>query len=461
MLLTRPTRLSALTPLQVRPVRAAGEHRMDAIERHVRCAPVLWLLGGLHLSLAVLLAARAARAWPRGALVNAIAGLWLATGALQMLSSLANGLLREDLSLGVRNAFSLTSLGWIIAGLSVAAGATSALTLRQQGALFARLAIYTLLLGLPILAALSFGVPAGHLQSPVSSLLGQGEFVQAFTSIQLSVEEYTFGATIPRLILMYPWAPALGIGSLGLLLISTAASRASVRAAGMAGAAFGVVFSWSRLAIVLAIASMCVLAVLRWPPRARLGLALVLLLGLATLSTCSGSFHLAGQGFDAISSVRPGSSEARELIYLRSWQGFLDSPWIGWGWVGASVHPIEHLPIGSHSSVFGTLYTGGVLVFITFAAAMVLTLGALLRVRPASPGGAHVRNVALCLHLVLCVTSLYEALYSLALPCYFYFFFIGRALRTEPVEIPREPPRSTPLRRLPVPFTSDQESFHA
>ncbi|MFL6695204.1 MAG: O-antigen ligase family protein, partial [Ramlibacter sp.] len=443
-------------------LRAAPESdETQAVERHVRWAPLLWVLGVLHIGLAALVAWRAVRDWPRGAVVNAIVALWLATGIMQALSSVLNGILQWDLARGLRNVLSLTSVGWVMVGLIVAAGATSTLSLRQQSALFSRLAIYTLLIGAGTQAGLSAGLPLTHFQSPVSWLLGSGEFSQAFTSIQLSVDEETLGTVVTRLILMYPWAPALGFGSLGLLLISTGTSHPALRAAGIAGGAFGVVFSWSRLAIVLAVVCVCALAVMRWPARVRLWLALVLAMAGTAAWVASGQLPLLHEAATAIFEARAGSSEARDLIYAESWRGFLESPWVGWGWVGQSLHPTEYLPIGSHSSVFGTLYTGGLLVFVPFASAMLLTVAALLRSGGASPAERHGRNVALCLQLVMCVSSFYEALYSLALPCWFYFHFIGKALAAEPLRTTVGPSRASALRDWSVPARPEQESIHA
>lgn len=463
MPLTRTVRASALAADRLRaPLRAPAPMRRTAIEWHVRLAPLLWVAGLLHLAMAALLAWGAARRWPRGLLANAVIALWLAIGAMQMLSSVLNGLLAGDVLLGIRNAFSLTAVGWIAAGLALAAGAGSPLSLREQGDLFSRLAIYTLLAGVATFAALQAGLPATQLQSPVSLLLGDGEFAQAFTSIQLSVQEFTWDAVRTRLILLYPWAPALGIGSLGLLLVSSCADSAFLRAAGIAGGAFGVLASWSRSALLLSIACIALLAVLRCPPRVRLAVLVLPLLALVAAAAFSDHVPLLRQLWEAIEDARAGSSEARSLIYDESWRGFLQSPWIGWGWVGSSVHPTEHLPVGSHSSVFGTLYTGGLAVFLPFAAAMLLTTVAVLaRALPARAGN-HACQVALCLQLVLLGASLFESLYSLALPCYFIFHFIGKALAAEPAPAaaPAPAPPAGALRVL-RPSAFFEETVHA
>jgi O-antigen ligase len=140
--------------------------------------------------------------------------------------------------------------------------------------------------------------------------------------------------------------------------------------------------------------------------------------------------------YGSLHAARAGSSLARDIIVDESWAAFLRSPWIGYGWVGESVHPTEYLPIGSHSTIYGTLYTGGLLVFTTFALAM-LAIVALLAWRLAREQDAQERKdleVALCLALVLCISSRYEALYSLSLPCFFYFSWIGSAIGRPPLQ---------------------------
>jgi O-antigen ligase len=162
-----------------------------------------------------------------------------------------------------------------------------------------------------------------------------------------------------------------------------------------------------------------------------------------------GPFGLIDELYGSLNGARAGSSLARDIIVDESWAAFLRSPWIGYGWVGESVHPTEHLPIGSHSTIYGTLYTGGVLVFTTFALAMAVMI-ALLGWRLACEKDTQRRKdieVAMCLALILCISARYEALYSLSLPCFFYFAWIGAAAgRLHP-----EPARASETKRAREP----------
>jgi O-antigen ligase len=122
---------------------------------------------------------------------------------------------------------------------------------------------------------------------------------------------------------------------------------------------------------------------------------------------------------------------ARELIYEKSWEGFLQSPIIGHGWIGESVHPKELLPIGSHSTIYGLLYTGGLPTLAAFIVALSLTLSAIVW-RYVSVGAQDRRRTGILMGigvtLCLVMNCRYEALYSLTLPCLFLFTWIGACI---------------------------------
>ena len=137
---------------------------------------------------------------------------------------------------------------------------------------------------------------------------------------------------------------------------------------------------------------------------------------------------------DSVNGARAGSSLARELIYEKSWEGFLQSPIIGHGWIGDSVHRKETLPIGSHSTIYGLAYTGGLPTLAAFLFAMSMTLLALawrfLRLAYDDPRRSSVL-VGLGLALCLAAYCRYEALFNLTLPCLFLFTWIGACLKSD------------------------------
>ena len=423
----RPPRLGADSS----PAPQKAEPLARALATVIRWSPLLWLCGLLYASLAVLLVAMAGRRWPRPALLALTCWLWIGVGVAQAVASVLNGIVVGDLALGLRNALSFTVLGWMVAGLAMAAGASMGQRGERLASLMAWLAMYTLVLGVPSLMLSWSGVEEMTWTTPVLLLAGDGDAVRFYASALFFVRESTLGELTTRLCLMYPWSPALGIGSVGLGLICSRVDHRGWRWLGWAGSALGIVFSWGRLAMGCTLVVAALMLLLRLPPWLR-AMAVLGGLCLALLAYLN--------GFDAVSAVvdtqaavgeaRSGSSMARTLIYEASWAGFLESPWIGHGWVGESVHRIEHLPIGSHSTVFGTLYTGGVPVFGAFVIAMLATLAAIVA---AAAGTRDVDQrkdlaVAFCLWVVLCMSSFYESLYSLTLPCFFFFVWIGATL---------------------------------
>jgi O-antigen ligase len=117
------------------------------------------------------------------------------------------------------------------------------------------------------------------------------------------------------------------------------------------------------------------------------------------------------------------------LIYEKSWEGFLRSPLFGYGWIGPSVHPKEMLPIGSHSTIYGLLYTGGLLTFGAFAIALAMTLLAgMIRLLTVSADRRDEIIVMILLSGTLLIFCKYESLFSVTLPCSYIFAFIGGAL---------------------------------
>lgn len=401
------------------------------LDRLTRWAPALWLLGLLHASMAVWLLITPLRRWPKVRVIHVLAGLWLAVGLLQSVSALLNGVWLGDWTLGLRHAVSFTAVGWLFAGFALAAGASLHLAGADAARLFARLGAFTLGLGLLTLLGTALGLLPDALPTPLSAMAPGSEVLRQYAGVKLFHEESTLGASTTRLVLMYPWAPALGVGSLGLALVSSRCAHAGWRWAGLLGGLLGVLFSWSRLAQGACVLTFALLFLLRAAPTLRWSILLPAMTAASVLILVGTTPVELMEGlYGSVNSVRAGSSQARDLIVEESWAGFLQAPWIGYGWVGESVHPIENLPIGSHSTIYGTLYTGGLLVFTAFALALMGLLASIVwrLVHETETERRKDLQVALCLGIALLMAARYESLYSLSLPCYFYFVWMGMAL---------------------------------
>jgi hypothetical protein len=93
------------------------------------------------------------------------------------------------------------------------------------------------------------------------------------------------------------------------------------------------------------------------------------------------------------------------------------------------------LPIGSHSTLYGLAYTGGLPALAAFCFALFITAAALtwrlMQLADSDPRRSRVL-VGLGLTLSLATFCRYETLSNLTLPCLFLFTWIGACLGGNP-----------------------------
>ncbi len=447
-----------------------GPHLFHLFLKYV---PLLWVLGALTPIAALTVVRLAVGRWPRGVLVNLVVCSWFAIGASQAMATLLNGLEIGSPAKGVANSFGFGVSGWILGGLAIAAGAGHRLCGQRTIRATTWLGGYILILSAVAAVARLAGMHALSISPTLVSLfLPPSPSVNFYASALLFQTEETLGEATTRLVLFFPWTTGLGLGGLAIAFISTLDRDYRWRAIGFAGGAVGVVFSWSRIAIATMIGVGALLLFFRLPKLCRLAVVGMLLLSLFGLALDGiNPFLEITRARDTANQARAGSSMARDLIYQKSWEGFLQSPVIGHGWIGESVHRIESLPIGSHSTIYGLLYTGGLPTASTFVLAMLLTLGAVLCRLPASyRRGYMARNkilVAIALTFCLATYCPYEALYNLTLPCVFLFTWIGACIGNqndvpEPLQKSPSTPAPAPVIRAlgPVPAPRNRSAFH-
>ncbi|WP_374307588.1 O-antigen ligase family protein [Methylocella sp.] len=410
-------------------------------QTYLRAIPLLWILGVLAPAGALALVKLARERWPRGAMINVIVWSWFAIGLSQACAAILNGVALGEYARGFANAFGFGVVGWIFGGLAIAAGAAHRLDDARSIRAVCWVGFYMLMLA----GVAALGVAAHKRElyvwpTPAGMLLPKSPSVTFYTAALIYQTEETLGELSTRLVLFFPWAPALGLGALAVTFISLLERNLPWRLLGAGGGAVGVVFSWSRIAIAALVVVGAFYAFLRAPRFVKLAVVGAGLCGLFALPL-AGIDPLAevAQIQDDVNGARAGSSLARELIYQKSFEGFLASPLIGNGWIGESVHAKENLPIGSHSTIYGLLYTGGAPTFAAFVLAMAATLCALLwrcaTLKAGDPRLAHAQ-AGLCLALCLALYCRYEALFNLTLPCVFLFVFIGAALARSPDAAP-------------------------
>ncbi|SFK51658.1 O-antigen ligase family protein [Methylocapsa palsarum] len=415
-------------PLEIEWLR--GATMFDAFLRGI---PVLWGLGVLTPAGALMLGKLAYERWPRGALVNLVVYSWIAIGVSAACAAILNGIAIDDFAKGFGNAFGFGVFGWVFGALAIAAGAAHRLDDARTIRAMTMVGGYIIILGAIAAVARAFGMRELELwPTPLGLILPSSPSVSFYTVTSVFQSEETLGEASMRLILFFPWTTGLGLGGLAITFISALERDLRRRFVGVGGGLVAVVFSKSRIAIATLVAVGALLVFLKLPLRWR-----IVVVGLAIV----GFFIASINGFDPIETVkllrdeingaRAGSSLARELIYEKSWEGFLQSPLIGHGWIGESVHKREVLPIGSHSTIYGLAYTGGAPTLAAFFFALAATLAALAwRLRRLAYGDPRRDRMLVGLGLALCLAIFcrYETLSNLTLPCLFLFTWIGACL---------------------------------
>lgn len=396
-----------------------------ALARYYRWLPVLWFCGIDVLVMLALTARLALRRWPTGTLINVIFLAWMLVSMTQALSVLYNWSVADLPLTGLAiNLLKMTVVGWTILGLGMAVGYGSDLASPTAVRGTMRLALWIIGFGtLGLLLGMVTGLDKIWLQTPMRLIVGPGRG----SDFYLLAKFYVVDDGVRRVILFFPWATALSLGGICLILIATCERDVRWRIAGYLGGIFAVIFSYSRMGYVALPVALCV--PLAW----RAG-SVVLLCGLAL--TCTLALAITIMNIDVVEliqrfiaefhSYRAGSSLGREWIYEASWRAFLRSPYFGWGWVGPSIISEEVLPIGSHSTFFGTLYTGGLTTFVALVVAASLTFLALLWRAVSHPSDRT--TAALGVYVACLLFSFSDSFYSLVPPLLFALFFIGGTL---------------------------------
>lgn len=408
----------------------------------LRYTVVFWALGLLTLVQAIVITVLAFTRAPAGRLARAVAISWICIGGVQFIASILAGVWREQPGEGLIQLVSFGVLGWVMGGLAIWAGAAHCLSSGSVVRAVSKLGGSVIVLAVIGAVGVSLGLPRLVLPYTLPMLIAPNSIsAQLYGSLAIYISEETFGEQVTRLILFYPYTTALGLGGIGITLISLLEKDFRFRLLGMTGGLIAVVFSWSRLSL-----GALVLCVLGWvwlkaSFRLKLLFIFLALFALFAISVAGFDWPAAVMSVqDRIDGVRAGSSLARHLIYEKSWEGFLQSPIFGYGWIGPSVHPKEILPIGSHSTIYGLLYTGGIMTLAAFVIAITLTLASgAIRLFCEEGERRDEVIVMLLLSLTLLFFCKYESLFSITLPCSYIFAFIGGALE------PRQQTQISPL----------------
>jgi hypothetical protein len=183
------------------------------------------------------------------------------------------------------------------------------------------------------------------------------------------------------LILFFPWALVLGFAGIGIFFMSIHESSTFWKWIGIAGALVAVVGSLGRVSVV-AFALAIVFhtwvrsrSAAKWLLISILSIAVIVMVSIFNISPFDIVSELSGK----IVKSRPYSSEVRLQLNEETWKGIEKSPIVGNGWQGERIFPNVPMPIGSHSTILGVLYTGGISTFLFFCSAVLITFASLVK----------------------------------------------------------------------------------
>jgi hypothetical protein len=417
-----------------------------ALSGYVRLTPLLWASGLLApLGMALLAGSLFRKAHEKR--IGAAAFLWWLVGFMQAISVLVNWFdTGSSVWYFLYRLSSATVSGWFFLGAAIGVGQVYRLNSPKVVRAICLLGLYLLVLGtFSFGLGLMSGIEKLFIPSPIGLLLPKDlpATEYAFTMNFFTYEEI-LGKRIPRLILFYPWAVCLGFAGIAVCFIALCEKRLWWRRIGFSGGVMAVVGSMSRAAAIALLAAGVLYIWQTWHPRYRWAtVSLLCIVAVTFLSLDKPVVRHVSQFYDAMADLRPGSSDARQAGYYESKRRFLRSPLIGHGWPGDYLSDAIPMPVGSHSTVYGLLYTGGLFTFIPFCVAMLWTLAALFwRARSRDPAARSALSIAVALSIL----SYGEGIYSFAIPVLFAFCWLGAALRPNndqpsPVRVPEKATR--------------------
>jgi hypothetical protein len=274
------------------------------------------------------------------------------------------------------------------------------------------------MLGICVLAFMA-KVPDLLYNSPIERLTQNGKL---FYEVRLYLIDLDSGGL--RFTLFTPWAPALGLVACVYFLLALQESDKVWRTIGIVGSTAMLLASVSRGAFIFLPASMLLIWVWVAGNRAYLQLVLgFLVFWLALFSfTVTQAFESAIDGFVG---ARKSSSQLREVLQRVALDRWAEAPIWGHGKQIPGPKVLKGMPLGSHHTWIGLLFSHGVVGFGAILVAVVTTL-VMLALRSRSE---KIARVALAIMLVVVFTSMGESIEKLAYLIWPALVLVGIALR--------------------------------
>jgi O-Antigen ligase len=277
------------------------------------------------------------------------------------------------------------------------------------------------MLGLGVVAFVA-KLPALIYNSPIERITQNGKL---FYEVRLYVIDIDSGGV--RFTLFTPWAPALGLVACIYFFLALQESHKGWKAVGIVGATAMILASVSRGAFIFLPAAM--LLIWMWISANRAYLQLVAAFLIFWFGLFSFSIGQAYEGaIEGFKGARKSSSQLRDVIQrmgLDRWAN--EAPIWGHGKQIPGPKVLKGMPLGSHHTWIGLLFSHGIVGFAAILIASVTTVVLLARRAPVDP----LARVALAIMLVVLFTSMGESMEKLAYLFWPALVLVGMVFRPQ------------------------------
>jgi hypothetical protein len=395
----------------------------------ILCTPFLWLVGLILPAAMILLFGLLWRIPARKYLSDWVVLAWWMVSVVQAAAAFFNWIdSPESVGFLIRQFSSFTTTGWFVLGAALAVGKYSHLDSKELVRDASIIGLYYIIFGIiSFIIYINYRLTAHFLATPFGYLLPEKMSLTKFyfTTSFYTIEDL-FGMMVPRLVLFHPWPLILSFAGVGLLFMTIYENSKFWKYIGITGALVAIIGSMGRMGVIAVVLS---LMIYFWAKsRTRTKWALVVIC--STVLLLSVILDLGSMVIDRtvqkIESSREGSTDARRLGYELTWAAIRKSPVIGYGWVGDLISEEIPMPLGSHSTILGLLYTGGAVTFTAFCLAVIITLFSFLKKLATSDDRKCLS--ALCIFLVLLLFTTTEGIHYFFMTNLLILFWLGMAL---------------------------------
>ena len=391
--------------------------------------PVLWLTGALLPAAMILLFWLLGRIPARKYLTDWLVLSWWLVSVVQAVSVFFNWIdSPESLGFLVRQLLSFTTTGWFVMGAALAIGKYSRFDSKEIVRDASILALYIIIFGIiAILLYIITRQPTTFIATPVGYILPKDlSLTKFFFTIRFYSIEHLFGTELPRLALFYPWPLILSFTGIGLLFMTIFEHSKVWKYIGITGAVFAIVGTMGRMGLIASVLSLLIFFWAKLRPAAKWATVIICSTVLLFLLSAHLGSGVIDSTMENIEKSREGSSDARRLGYELTWVAINQSPIIGYGWVGDLISAEIPMPLGSHSTILGILYTGGAVTLASFCLAVMITLFSFLNKLAAR--GDSKRLSAFCIFLALLLFTTTEGINYFFISNLIILFWLGMGL---------------------------------